>query len=136
MKVVISRSYGILETLGILYVFDGTKVTFNCYTIELPDEGNVHNISCIPEGEYDVVKINSSEHGDCFQVLNVPGRDGILIHVGNYAAGSQVDTKGCILVGSGFDDINNDGNLDVVNSKDTLDKLYNILPDGFKLYII
>lgn len=136
MKVVISRKYGTLQTTGVLYVFDGDKSVFSCNTLELPDLGNQNNISCIPEGTYDTVKTVSPSKGKCFHVQKVPGRSYILIHVGNYATGSQVDTEGCILVGSKFTDINGDGNTDVVESKKTMDKLLSILPHSFKLTIL
>jgi Family of unknown function (DUF5675) len=137
MKVVISRSYNDLETLGTLYIFDGSTVVYNCNTLELPNLGNQHDISCIPEGEYDVVKITLPEFSEpVFQVLSVPNRTGILIHRGNYATGTQIDTKGCILVGNGFSDINGDGNLDILDTVTVMTTLLNTLPDGFKLYII
>jgi len=136
MKVTIIRKYNSLETQGSLYVFDGIDYIFNCKTLELPYVHNDQNISCIKSGTYDVVKITSAKEGNCFQILNVPGREGILIHRGNYASGQQVDTKGCILVGMAFVDINNDGQLDVVDSTVALNKLLNILPDSFKLHII
>ncbi|MCP5109085.1 MAG: hypothetical protein GY950_37230 [bacterium] len=42
---------------------------------------------------------------------------------------------GCVLVGSGFSDINSDGYLDVVSSKNTMGKLLEIMPDEFELTI-
>ncbi len=36
---------------------------------------------------------------ETFEVMNVPGRSGILIHVGN----SEKDTSGCILLGLGLE---------------------------------
>jgi hypothetical protein len=35
---------------------------------------------------------------ETFEVLDVPGHTGILVHVGNYNG----DSEGCILIGSGF----------------------------------
>jgi hypothetical protein len=136
MKATLVRKYNELETQGALYVYEGIDYIFCCKTLELPYKGNQHNISCIPEGAYDVVKITSTKEGNCFQILNVPGREGILIHKGNYATGSQVDTEGCILVGMSFADINTDGQLDVKDSTIALNKLLNILPDSFRLHII
>lgn len=136
MKVVITRAYNALETLGRLYVFNYNEIVYDCFTIELPNKGNQHSISCIPEGTYDTVKFVSPTKGNCFHLLNVPGRDAILIHIGNYATGKKVDTQGCILVGSKFVDINKDGNLDVAESTVTLNKLLELLPDKFKITII
>lgn len=136
MKSIISRTYQKNETLGTWLVMDGEKLVYKCKCIELPDLGNQHNVSCIPEGAYDVIKENNTERGNYFRVLNVTGRDGILIHKGNYAAGKHVDTEGCILPGAYFTDINNDGYLDVAESGNTMNKLYEILPSKFRLYIL
>ena len=136
MKCVISRTYNKNETLGTLSIWDGEKPVWNCKTIELPDNGNRRNFSCIPEGIYDTIKFMSPTRGECFHVLNVPDRDAILIHPGNFVAGRRVDTKGCILPGSYFFDINNDGNIDIAESRKTMDKLLTTLPDSFKLIII
>jgi hypothetical protein len=100
-------------------------------TLELPDRGNQKKISCIPKGSYDVVKRKSAKYGDHFHVLNVPNRDFILIHHGNY----YTDILGCILVGKGLADINGDGNLDVTSSKQAMKELNAALPSAFKLEI-
>lgn len=135
MKVIISRTYNLTETLGTLFVMDGEKELFKCKTIELPFLGNKKNVSCIPEGKYDCTRIISPTKGHCFSVQNVPDRDSILIHAGNYVKGDKIDSKGCILVGSGFCDINKDGFIDIINSTLTLNKLLSLLTE-FKLLII
>ena len=53
---------------------------FRCFTLELPQEGNQPNISCIPEGTYTCRKITSNTLGECIDVLEVPGRSYIRIH--------------------------------------------------------
>jgi hypothetical protein len=136
MKGIISRTYNKNETLGSFLIMEGEKTIYKCKTIELAWNGNQHNTSCIPESTYDVVKYNSPTKGECFHVKDVKDRDSILIHIGDYAAGEKVDTMGCILPGSHFEDINNDGNIDVVESTKTLKELLEILPDTFKLYIL
>jgi len=140
-KCIISRSYEEDETLGGGIIFKGRKKLFEFKTIELPLftiplKTNTPFTNCIPEGSYDVTKIYSPTKGKCFQVHDVEGRSAILIHKGNYATGKKVDTEGCILVGSGFADINKDGALDVIESTDTLTKLLELLPDKFKLHIL
>jgi hypothetical protein len=141
LKFIISRSYGEKETLGSAIIFKGNENIFEFKTIELPLftvplRINTPCTNCIPEGTYNVTKIYSPTKGQCFQVHNVPGRTAILIHKGNFASGKKVDTEGCILVGSGFGDVNKDGELDVIESTVTLTKLLSILPDSFKIYIL
>jgi hypothetical protein len=138
MIAIINRTYTVNETCGNWRSFNEVenKMVFECKTIELPDLGNQHNISCVPEGIYDVEKINSPTKGPCFLLKNVPGRSEVEIHIGNYAAGKKIDTEGCILPGMKFIDLNNDGNIDVAYSTAALSKLLEIMPDKFKLYIV
>jgi len=68
------------------------------WTLELPWRDNQHLISCIPLGKYEVTLEPSEKFGGMItpHIKNVPGRDNILIHNGNYPK----DTEGCVLVGS------------------------------------
>lgn len=133
MKAVLSREYNNLQTLGRLVLFEGSKIILQLYTLELPDLGNQQNISCIPEGEYEVHRIYSPKFGKCFHLQAVPGRTEILIHKGNY----NKDTHGCILIGMGHSDINGDGTMDVIESSLAMEKLQNIITeDVFTLIII
>jgi len=130
MTVEILRTYQEKETLSTLNVIDGGKIIFSCKGLEPPDKGNAHNISCIPEAVYSVSKEVTSKGHEYphFRVANVKDRAGILWHSGNYFK----DTLGCLLVGDSFGDRNKDGVLDVLNSRITLQKLYNLLPDKFQ----
>lgn len=119
------------QTLGDLEISESENTIFSCKTIELPWLNNQRNISCIPVGTYTVVKRTSEKYGTHFQVLNVPDRSMILIHAGNY----YTQTQGCILVGTGYQDINQDNVRDVVESKKTLLKMYALMPDQFELTI-
>jgi len=78
-----------------------------------------------------VVKRNSPKFNDHFHILNVPGREYILIHQGNF----YTQIRGCILVGQDLEDINKDGILDVTQSVFTMRKLNQILPKEFSLTI-
>ena len=100
-------------------------------TLELPDENNQKRISCIPCGEYEVIKRWSEKFGDHFHILDVPDRDYILIHFANFFS----DLLGCIAAGFSHTDINGDGYRDVTDSKKTLKKLNKLLPQRFKLTI-
>ncbi len=102
-------------------------------TLELPWRDNKRGISCIPAGRYTVVRRTSPKYGEHFHITNVPNRDLILIHSGNYAGSKnkltgRSDIKGCVLVGAKMADINGDGILDITNSKKSMKKLLKLLP--------
>lgn len=120
-----------VQTVGKLYVSGDQHYT--CDTLERPFKNNEKGVSCIPSGRYICGKLAPTEaipypH---IAVYNVPGRDGIRIHSGNLFSHS----RGCILVGKGYADINKDGQKDVLSSKQTLIELMNVLPDEFTLHI-
>ncbi len=81
------------------YFDEGTngKILFQdrliTYTIELPWKNNQARVSCIPEGRYELVKRWSLKFGRHLQVMNVSGREYILIHPANEALR---ELKGCI----------------------------------------
>ena len=133
MNVKINRIFSSeFQTLGILTIYDDHNFPFwECRTLELPDLGNKNRISCIPEGEYEIVKRNSAKYGDHFHILDVPNRSYILIHSANYVR----QLLGCIAVGLSHTDIDGDGLRDVTRSKSTMKDLNRILPDKFKLEI-
>ena len=89
MVLVLNRIYFPEGTQGVL-AWNGTIV---CYTIELPWLGNQKRISCIPEGEYVLQKRFSPKFQWHFHLLNVPGRNLILIHPANDA---KTELLGCI----------------------------------------
>jgi len=76
---------------------------FQCYSLELPWRENKQNISCIPNGDYDVVIRISPKYGKTYHVTNVENRSFILIHSGNWAGdtskGFKTHVNGCILLG-------------------------------------
>ena len=85
------------STIGQLYL----NGELFCDTLENPWKDNAKNISCIPEGEYDVrlrlPRESATREYIHLLVKEVPNRDWILFHRGNTAK----DTRGCILVGKG-----------------------------------
>ena len=125
-------------TIGKLYI----NGEYFCDTLEDTDRGLDSNmplteiqkikqpgITAIPTGTYTVnmntisPKYGNKEPyktlcgGKVPRLMNVPGYEGILIHIGNYAR----DTDGCILVG------NNITSGMISNSKVTFEKLYEVL---------
>ena len=137
MKAVLSRKYDPIQTYGRFILLSGNKVLFQLLTLELPWNGNQRKVSCIPEGKYEVHKIWSPKFGKCYQVIDVPERDAILFHSGNYAdLSGKSDTEGCILVGMNYGDIDENGVTDIIQSRLAMQKLMNMAEDKFELYVI
>jgi len=142
MRATICRQYYKEQTTGTLTVYDeetGEEV-FKCRTLELAWLDNASNVSCIPEGYYDVVPRQSPKYSNHFHVLDVPNRSYILIHPANYVGSKNPNTghsdlRGCIAVGEKYGDINSDGIPEILNSKNTMKKLLEIAPNGFVLEI-
>ena len=91
MLLTLFRSYKPNRTLGRLLI-NGERY---CYTAERGQMDPKH--PCIPEGEYPLILAFSPKYQRIMpRLLNVPGREGILIHTGNDPV---KDSEGCILVG-------------------------------------
>ena len=88
---------------GVLVVDGEPKVV----SLELPWRDNEFSLSCIPAGKYQCKRdTNRTTNGGLkipvtYEVMSVPGRSGILFHIGN----TTKDTQGCILVGSKFGEL-------------------------------
>ncbi len=120
------------QTLGRLFIFDGLDIQYECCTLELADNNNRRNTSCIPVGEYNVKPRESEKFGNHYLVENVENRDYILIHPANY----YTQLRGCIAVGADFYDINKDGECDITYSRRAVKEMLEIAPDGFNLIIL
>ena len=129
MEVLLKRDYkGKDCTLGKMYFGDNFVET-----LELPWKNNTTQISCIPDGEYEVEKTYSpSFRKNLWLIKNVPHRSGIRIHSANYVS----ELLGCIAPGLSRYDLNKDGIIDMKDSKKAMNLLEEELPDKFKLKII
>ena len=76
-------------------------------TLEDPWKNNAVGESCIPIGNYTVLRCSKSpeygfrpsqKYGDIFNIQDVPGRTLILLHRGNLPK----DTEGCVLLGEEY----------------------------------
>lgn len=104
------------QTLGKL-VATNNGATFTCDTLELSWKNNEKNISCIPTGTYEVKHTFSPRFMKyTYEIQKVPNRSGIRVHVANY----YTQLNGCIALGVTPKDINKDGQLDVLNSRNTI----------------
>ena len=91
MELILERNYLPRGTNGKLYL-KGQIIPF-CYTIELPWQQNAPQHSCIPQGTYTVVLRSSEKFKTHLHILDVPGREWILIHPANDAL---AELRGCI----------------------------------------
>ncbi|MDA8596299.1 DUF5675 family protein [Flavobacteriaceae bacterium] len=89
MEFLIKRDYHKEGTNGTLFL----NHQFFGFSIELPWKENQVNISCIPEGIYELERRVSNKFGQHLIIPNVPGRRLILIHPANYAL---KELEGCI----------------------------------------
>lgn len=122
------------ETLGTMLIFNELEQPImQLCTLELPWKSNKKEVSCIPVGEYTVVKAPKSSNIPYphFSITGVTGRDGVCIHKANYVR----QLKGCIAVGLDENDIDGDGLMDITSSGIAFDKLFALMPDSFILTI-
>ena len=106
------------QTLGNLIAVRNGEFMM-CKTLELLWNNNILDKSCIPTGTYQVVSSPSPKfQKSTYEIKGVPNRAGIRIHAGNY----HTDILGCILLGDSYTDLNKDGELDIINSRATVDK--------------
>tara|TARA_B110000467_G_C18090675_1_gene351698 strand:- start:225 stop:629 length:405 start_codon:yes stop_codon:yes gene_type:complete len=93
----IRNTFSEKSTIGELFL-NGERI---CDTLENPWQDNQRNVSCIPEGVYPVRLRTARESAtrDYLHLLvqEVPNRDFILVHRGNFPS----QTQGCLLVGLG-----------------------------------
>lgn len=108
-------------TLGMLEILGVDHEPF--YTLELPWKNNQSNISSIPSGTYKCLPHKYKGKFVSWHLQNVPGREAILIHVGNTVA----DIQGCILVGLSHGELND--HRAVLSSAKAIERLKILLGD-------
>lgn len=102
------------------------------YTIELPWQSNKVNESCIPPGVYQIERHESPTFGPTLWLKDVPGRTEILIHPGN----SPEDLDGCISPGDSYGWWEEREEHAVWNSRESMDRLLQRVPDKGVLEIL
>lgn len=118
---------GDTATISRLRVIYDDKVLFEAFTIEQPWLQNAPYESCIPVGLYKLKlgRFNAGGYA-AYEVMNVPGRTYIKIHIGN----TVLDILGCICLGDAITEFPN-GIPGVLNSSDTFKKFMEVM-DGDK----
>ncbi|TYP97449.1 hypothetical protein C7447_104135 [Tenacibaculum adriaticum] len=89
MELVLDRAYFKEGTDGTLF----RSNTFLCHTIELPWNNNKRNVSCIPEGTYEVEPRFSKRFKHHLHIKGIQNRRLILFHPANNAL---KELEGCI----------------------------------------
>ncbi len=129
----IRHTYADAYTAGALQLIDErANLLASCVTLELPWLDNRPQVSCIPEGAYQVVSRESEKFGMHYHVTRVPEREWILFHPGTYV--SQL--RGCILPGRAFADLNRDNIPDILDTRATLHRLLASAGERFTLHIL
>lgn len=120
------------QTTGLFMFEDGDKI-ITLGSLERPWKDNAKNISCIPKGVYQVtITYSPAFKCDMWLVNDVVNRSGIRIHSANYFH----QLEGCIALGLSIDDIDGDGNIDLINSRAALNIAKEHLGDSFELTIL
>jgi hypothetical protein len=108
MKVIIKRDKAPSDS-GIFGELTIEGLPDKFVTLELPYKDNAIGRSSIPAGKYRCIENTESKGG--FRLLNVKGRENILIHTGNFAGdtskGYASDVEGCILIGMARGELQN-----------------------------
>ena len=98
--------FGTLGRWRVIHVPTGPgheELAFTCLSAENPDRGNAPGLSCIPEGEYRLVRATYHRGGyECFEIRAadggpIPGRTLVKVHRGN----TDLDVEGCVVLGIG-----------------------------------
>lgn len=122
------------QTFGnmVLFAEDG-KPLFSCSTIERGWRDNEKGESCVPPGEYPL-KFEESPRfkRKLWELYGVPGRSECKIHPAN----TWPELNGCIAPGIKLKDINNDGYIDVTNSRDTMELFHRCMGSDVEAKII
>ena len=121
------------QTLGSCIVHDNNKPVFVALSLERGWRDNQTGVSCIPLGTYQVVLEYSDRFKtDLWEIKGVPGRSECKFHAANY----WHQLNGCVALGDGLDDINNDGYNDVLNSKKTMKAFHEALNGTYEALLV
>ena len=120
------------RTHGCLLVLDDVREMARLWTLELPWKANQRSISRIPVGRYKVTPEQHAKLGWVLRLHDVPNRDGVLIHAGNYPS----HTHGCILCGQALMDLDTDSLADVSRSRAAMTELANLITKDALLIVV
>lgn len=122
--VLLRCKYSLKQILGNLFVIEGTKILFQCKTLELAYRGNKKNISAVIAGIFPLVLEWSPKFKKMlWELKDVPGRSEAKFHVANFVH----QLNGCIALGYHYKDIDGDGRVDIMSSSKALSGFHGAL---------
>lgn len=96
LTVKLIRTYQDKLTIGVFIVFDDNMPILSCLSLELPWRDNEPNVSCVPEGEYEIKYEYSNKFKRfLWELKGVPDRSEVKIHPAN----NVNELEGCIALG-------------------------------------
>jgi len=121
------RYDGARGTLGTLIFPNGDSIV----TLELPWLNNRNDVSCIPEGLYEinyrespiVERTSKGKYKKGYEIAGVPNRTFIMFHIGNFLRNSN----GCVLTGTTVGMNDADGNRTITQSAVAFDKFMKLM---------
>jgi hypothetical protein len=97
---------------------------FTSLSLERGWRDNQNMISCLIEGEYDLVYEYSAKFDRfLWEIKGTPGRSECKFHSANF----WKQLNGCIALGLKLKDIDNDGYYDITNSRNTMKAFHQVL---------
>jgi len=110
-------------SLGLCLVRDVStnNILFTSQSLERGWLNNQKNVSCIPAGVYKLkLEWSPRFEKDLWEIYDVPNRRECKFHAANYSR----QLNGCIALGQKRLDIDQDGLIDVTNSRNTMEKFH------------
>jgi len=109
------------------------NMVYTRHLLELGWQNNKRNISCVPQGTYDLKLEYSPKFGrKLWEAYGVLNRSECKFHIANFA--SQLN--GCFAPGMTAFDIDRNGTKDMVNSREAFDEFMNVMGKDVKARLV
>jgi len=136
MKIVLVERFDFHDnfTLGNVYIkHENGETEYIGPSLEKGWKNNKVRESCAPEGVYDLkFEWSPAFKRKLWELYGVPNRSEIKFHVANYAR----QLEGCIAIGTKFEDIDKDGEMDITSSAKAIEKFHKAMGTGNKAKVI
>jgi len=132
--VVIRDTIGRKLSLGVCMVIDEENtIVFTSQSLERGWLNNARNISCIPAGIYKLqLEWSPRFQQKLWEIYDVPNRRECKFHAANFWR----QLNGCIALGKKRADLDNDGFMDITDSRNTMKRFHKALEGETTAYYI